>query len=164
MSQTIDDRPVKPIGAVVLTVVALAATGAAVAAPPAQFHVVTDVQLVDDQTCAFPITLSYHVTSAGRDFFDNSGNWIGAVVEQNTVGTDTANGVSLPDADHFVDHWTAQGDRETGLVIHVALPGGGVLIRDAGNIQFGWDGSITFVRGPHPLILGDTAAYCAAFG
>ena len=146
-----------------LALVALAIAAAAAAAPPAQFRVVTDVQLVDADSCSFPITLSFHVTSAGRDFFDNSGNWIGAVVEQNTVGTDTANGVSLPDADHYVDHWNAQGDRESGLVVHVTLPNGGVLIRDVGNIQFGWDGSITFVRGPHPLILGDTAAYCAAF-
>lgn len=136
--------------------------GGASAATPVQFRVDKDVQLVDDQTCPFPITLNYHVKVSGRDFYDN-GTWVGAIVEQRQDGTDTANGVTLPDADHYIDHFTPQSDRETGLIIHVSIPGGGVLIRDAGNIEFDNDGNITFVHGPHPLILGDTAAYCAAF-
>jgi hypothetical protein len=72
---------------------------------PVQFRVDKDVQLVDDQTCPFPITLNYHVKVSGRDFYDN-GTWVGAIVEQRQVGTDTANGVTLPDADHYIDHFT----------------------------------------------------------
>jgi len=75
--------------------------------------------------------------------------FLGSIVEQHFVGTDTANGNTLSETDSYVEHFDAQGgDRLTGLSVHIGLLGGRVVIRDAGNLQFDADGNVVFVRGP----------------
>ena len=119
----------------------------------------------DTTTCGFPIVFNLQVTLVGRVYFDNQGNPVSITVENNNVGTDSGNGVTLRESDHWVDFFDAVGfDRQVGLPAHIQ--GGGVVIRDAGVIVFAPDGSITVVHGPHPFIEGDPAAiaaYCAAF-
>jgi hypothetical protein len=93
--------------------------------------------------------------------FDAQGNFQNAIVETNGVGTNSANGITLRETDHFVDFFNSAGyDKEVGLSVH--LQDGGVVILNAGYILFNPDGSVAFVHGPHAFLEGDTAAYCAA--
>jgi hypothetical protein len=147
----------------VVCALALACTAVAGARVPIHQNISGTTGFVDDTSCGFPIEVSFQFHAAITDFFDASGTFLGAIVEQNLVGTDTANGHTLSETDSYVDHYDAQGgDRLTGLSVHIRLLGGRVLIRDAGNLQFDAEGNVVFVRGPHPLLEGDTAALCAA--
>jgi hypothetical protein len=97
----------------------------------------------------------------GTVFLDAQGNFQRAIVETNAVVTNSANGITLPETDHFVDFFNSAGyDKQVGLPIHIQ--DGGVVIRDAGYLLFNPDGSVAVIHGPHPLLEGDTAALCAA--
>ena len=97
----------------------------------------------------------------GTAWFDAQGNFQRAIVETNGVGTNSANGITLSETDHFVDFFSSTGYiKEVGLPIHVQ--DGGVVIRDAGYLLFNPDGTVAVVHGPHPQLEGDTAAVCAA--
>ena len=142
-------------------ILALVPVTAAQAAGPQQFKVTETVSFTDTATCGFPIALNFQVTGVGRAFFDAQGNFQRAIIQQNVVGTDSANGITLRESDHFVDFPTADGNlKEVGLPIHIQ--GGGIVIRDAGYLVFNPDGSVAVIHGPHPFLEGDTAAYCAA--
>ena len=153
------------LAAVSIIVASVAAASPAQAAAPSQFRGSFPVSGTDTTTCGFPIVFNLQVTLVGRVYFDNQGNPVSITVENNNVGTDSGNGVTLRESDHWVDFFDAVGfDRQVGLPAHIQ--GGGVVIRDAGVIVFAPDGSITVVHGPHPFIEGDPAAiaaYCAAF-
>ncbi len=140
-----------------------ASAGSALAAAPVQFRFTETVSFTDDTSCSFPIALNFQVDIVGRVFFDAQGNFQSAIVQQNVIGTDSANGKTLSETDHNVDFFNAAGyDKTVGLPIHVRLSGGGVVIRDAGYVLFDPDGSVAFIRGPHPQLEGNTAALCAA--
>jgi hypothetical protein len=134
---------------------------AAYATAPVQFRFTNTITFTDTTTCGFPIALNLQVIAVGRAFVDAQGNPQSMTTEQSVVGTDSANGITLRENDHFVDFTNSVGsDKEVGLPIHIQ--GGGVVIRDAGYILFNPDGSVAFIHGPHPFLEGDTAAYCAA--
>ena len=134
---------------------------AAHAAGPVQFRFTEPISMTDTTTCGFPIALNFQVDVVGQAFYDAQGNFQSAIIHQNGVGTDSANGITLRESDHFTDFVNADGStKEVGLPIHIQ--GGGVVIRDAGYILFNPDGSVAFTHGPHPFLEGDTAAYCAA--
>ncbi len=146
-------------------ILALVPVTAAQAAGPVQFRSTETESFTDTATCGFPIALNFQVTVVGKAFFDAQGNFQRAIMHENVVGTDSANGITLRESDHFVDFPTADGsDKEVGLPIHIqgGIQGGGIVIRDAGYILFNPDGSVAFIHGPHPFLEGDTAAYCAA--
>jgi hypothetical protein len=155
----------------IATAAALAALGLGVhaslagAAAPEE-HLLTGTLTVTDSTlCGFPIVMSLDYRIAHRDYLDRSGNLTRSTIHVQLVGTDSAKGVSLEESDHYTVHVDAAGNqRTTGLTMHARLPGGGLVARDAGSFTRLADGSIAFVRGPHSALLGDTAAYCAAFG
>ena len=134
---------------------------AAHAATPVHFQNTETESFTDTTTCGFPIALNFQSTHVVTVFFDAQGNFQSAIVETNSVGTNSANGLTLRETDHFVDFFNSAGyDKEVGLPIHIQ--DGGVVIRDAGYILFNPDGSVAFLHGPHPQLEGDTAAYCAA--
>ena len=136
-------------------------TAAQAAATPVHFKFTSSDSFTDTETCGFPIALSFQDHGVVTVFFDAQGNPQRATVETNTVGTNSANGITLRESDHFVDTFYSTGyQKETGLPIHIQ--DGGVVIRDAGYILFNPDGSVAFIHGPHPFLVGDTAAYCAA--
>ena len=142
-------------------ILALVPITAAQATAPVQFKFTETESFTDTTTCSFPIALNFHVNTVGRVFSDAQGNIQRIIIEENVVGTDSANGITLRESDHFVDIINSVGsDKEVGLPIHIQ--GGGVVIRDAGYILFNPDGSVAFIHGPHPFLEGDTAAYCAA--
>jgi hypothetical protein len=157
------------LGAVVVVVAAagitVASVSAAQAAAPSQFRQSFPFTPTD-ATCSFPVVVNLQVTLVGRVYFDSQGNPVSATIENSNVGTDTANGVTLSENDHWVDHvdFATGSDKQTGIPIQIR--DGGVVVRDAGYIVFAPDGSITVVHGPHSFIEGDPAAiatYCAAF-
>ena len=134
---------------------------AAHAATPVHFNFTETVSFTDTTSCSFPITVNLQSNQVGAAFFDAQGNFQSVIIEQNTVGTDSANGITLRETDHYVDFFNSAGyDKEVGLPIHIQ--DGGVVIRDAGYILFNPDGSVVFIHGPHPQLEGDTAAVCAA--
>jgi hypothetical protein len=135
---------------------------AAEAATPVQFRFTMPVVFTDTQTCGFPIDVNLQADVHGTAFFESQGIFQGAIMENNVVGTDTANGVTLRDATHFVDHIDSLGaDKQTGLIFRVQ--NGGLVLRDAGYIQFNPDGSVALIHGPHSFTEGDATAFCAAF-
>jgi hypothetical protein len=134
---------------------------AAHAATPVHFQNTETESFTDTTTCGFPIALNFQSKHVGTAFFDAQGNFQRAIVETNAVGTNSANGITLRETDHVVDFYNSAGyDKQVGLPIHIQ--DGGVVIRDAGYILFNPDGSVAFIHGPHPFLVGDTAAYCAA--
>jgi hypothetical protein len=140
---------------------ALVPVTAAQAATPIHFKFTESETFADTTSCSFPITISFQANHVGTAFFDAQGNFQRAIVETNGVATDSANGITLRETDHFVDFYNSDGyTKEVGLPIHVQ--DGGVVIRDAGYILFNPDGSVAFTHGPHPQLEGDTAALCAA--
>jgi hypothetical protein len=148
-----------------VTMYAVTFASSAQASTPIHFSFTSPNVFTDTDTCVFPIAVNLQVNLVGTVFLDSQGNPESAIFEQNVVGTDTANGVTLRDATHYVDHFDALGgDRQVGLVFHVQFEGGGVVLRDAGLLDINPDGSIALVRGPHPFTEGDTTAFCAAFG
>jgi hypothetical protein len=54
------------------------------------------ISIVSTTACAFPIAVNVVDTVTGRIFVDTQGNFQGIDLEQNIVGTDGANGISLP--------------------------------------------------------------------
>jgi hypothetical protein len=134
---------------------------AARAATPVQFSFTETISITDTTSCSFPIAVGGQAKIHGTAFFDAQGNFENAIIDNNSAGTDRANGITLTETDHFVDHINSAGyDKETGTPIHIQ--DGGVVIRDAGYILFNPDGSVAFIHGPHPQLEGDTAALCAA--
>jgi hypothetical protein len=134
---------------------------AAHAATPVHFSFTNPISFTDTATCGFPINVNLLATVVGTAFFDSNGNFQSMTVEQGVVGTDSANGITLRDATHYVDFFNSLGaDKEVGLTFHVQ--GDGVVLQDAGYILINPDGSVAFVHGPHPFLAGETAPFCAA--
>jgi hypothetical protein len=132
------------------------------AASPVHFSLTKPVVFTDTDSCGFPIEVNLEATLVGTVFLDSQGNMQSLIVEQNIVGTDTANGVTLRDATHYVDFFDSLGGvKEVGLDFHVQ--NGGLVLRDAGYLAINPDGSVAFVHGPHPFPTGDIAPFCAAF-
>jgi hypothetical protein len=140
---------------------ALVPVTAAQAATPVHFSFTQPIFIIDNTSCSFPITVSGQVRLTGTAFYDAQGNFQRAIINNNSVGTDSANGITLTETDHFEDFINSAGyDKETGTPIHIQ--DGGLVIRDAGYILFNPDGSVAFLHGPHPQLEGDTASLCAA--
>jgi hypothetical protein len=149
-------------GAFIVALVPL--TAAQAATTPIHFTETESDSFTDTTTCSFPVTVTFTATRVGNVFFDAQGNFRRLIAETNSVGTNSANGITLRESDHTVDFFNAAGyDKETGLPIHIQ--DGGVVIRDAGYLLFNPDESVAVIHGPHPQLEGDPAAiaaYCAA--
>lgn len=147
--------------AVGVFLLALVPVTAAQAAGPEQFKGTAPISFTDTTTCGFPIAVNVQDSFVGRTFFDAQGNPQSVTIEQNIVGTESANGITLPTSSHYVEFINANGGAiQVGLAIKIQ--DGGVVIRDAGYISVNPDGSAAFTHGPHPFLDGDTAALCAA--
>jgi hypothetical protein len=137
-------------------------------------HVVSGhVKYVDRRTCDFPITVRASGTYLVAKYYDNSGLRYKKVVSahgQFTLAW-TANGTTLTmpnQSFHLVITYDAAGKRQTttydGPVYVFTVPGGGVVLLDAGRLVFDRQGNILFEAGPHQSLHGDVGAFCAAFG
>jgi hypothetical protein len=143
-------------GALAALVLTTAAAGSALAAAPVITTSPFDQTIVDTQTCAFANTQVYTGTVRTIAFSD------GTVRQHLTlVGTISANGKTLTDTDHYTVTSSADGAAKiVGTVIHIVLPGGGVVV-DAGKISISPTGELTFT-GRQDQLTGNLAGFCAA--
>ena len=75
--------------------VAMMPVTAAQAAGPEQFKGTAPISFTDTTTCGFPIAVNVQDSFVGRVFFDVQGNLQSVTIEQNIVGTESANGITL---------------------------------------------------------------------
>jgi hypothetical protein len=148
---------------------ALTLTLAAGATPPHHGTVTTRNQFIDIGTCGFPIVGDYTFTNDNVALQDAVGTTTGMEIHQTTVGTLTANGVTLREHDQenvhidFVDGVPVLSTH-VGTFFHMVGPDG-TLFLVAGQLVFevvnGFDGPLITVHGVD--FGGDVATFCAAF-
>jgi hypothetical protein len=119
---------------------------------------------VDTQTCGFPITVNENFTVDVQFFYDQQGNLIRSLAHIQLRGTDSANGVSLLDTADFTHTYdfTTGINGDLGVITHVIVPNGGIVLINAGRVLSDDQGNLLFVAGKHQVISGDISAYCAA--
>jgi hypothetical protein len=119
---------------------------------------------VDTQTCGFPITIDQNFAVDVQFFYDQQGDLIRSLAHIQLRGTDSANGVSLPDTADYTHtfDFTTGINGDLGVTTHVIIPDGGTALIDAGRVLSDDQGNLLFVAGKHPAISGDVSAYCAA--
>jgi len=139
-------------------------TPLAVAATPTFQHFQGSFTEVDTQTCGFPITIHQNFSSDVQFFYDPQGNLSHSLAHIQLRGTDSANGVSLPDTADFTHtfNFTTGINGDLGVTTHVIIPDGGTVLIDAGRVLSDEQGNLLFVAGNLQVISGDVAAYCAA--
>ena len=156
---------------VIAAAVAAAATLTTIAGatPPERGSFTAHDQFVDTETCGFPIVGDFTFTNDNAGFFDSAGTIVRVEVHETTVGTMTANGVTLRESDmenvhvDFVDG-SAVLAKHTGSLFHMTGPGGTVF-HVAGQLLFevvnGFDGPLIAAHGVD--FGGDESTFCAAF-
>lgn len=78
---------------------------AAHAATPVHFTFTETESFTDTTSCGFPIALNLQSKHVGTAFVDAQGNVQRIIVETNTVGTDSANGITL--RERLTTTWTS---------------------------------------------------------
>jgi hypothetical protein len=149
--------------------IALTLSVSAGATPPQHGTFTSHDQFVDTATCGFPIAGNYTFTNDNERYFDTAGTITRVELHETTVGTLTANGVTLREHDQenvhvdFVDGVPVLSTR-VGTFFHIVGPEG-TLFHVAGQLVFevvdGFDGPLIAVHGVD--FGGDVATYCAAF-
>jgi hypothetical protein len=117
---------------------------------------------VDTQTCGFPITIDENFTVDVQFFYDQQGSLIRSLAHIQLRGTDSANGVSLPDTADFTHTYdfTTGINGDLGVTSHVIIPDGGTVLIAAGRVLSDDQGNVLYVAGHQPM--SDFPAYCAA--
>jgi hypothetical protein len=150
----------------------LTLAGPAAATPPTIGSFQFSGSATDDgvsATCGFTVTDTYSDTGTFKVFTDSQGNPISIQVFTQSVGTVSANGITL--IAHGQDNVTYNIANQT--VMEVGIPGGdhlpglGVVIQDQGRLIWSFDawfngGSPLVEEGPHPSLDGNVGALCAA--
>jgi hypothetical protein len=134
----------------------------ALAASPAFQHFQGSFTDVDTETCGFPITLDRNFAADVQFFYDQQGNLIRSLAHIQLRGTDSANGVSLPDTANYTHTYdfTTGINGDLGVTSHVILPNGGTVLIDAGKVLSDDQGNLLYEAGHRPM--SDFPAYCAA--
>jgi hypothetical protein len=161
------------IAAVVVAAVTL--TAVAGATPPEHGTFTFHDQFVDTDTCGFPIVGDVVFTNDNSAYFDAAGTITRVELHEITVGTFTANGVTLREHDQenvhvdFIDGVPVTA-MHTGTFFHMVAPDG-TLFLVAGQLVFGevldpqsgfyFDGPLIAAHGVD--FGGDDATFCAAF-
>jgi hypothetical protein len=148
---------------------ALTLTVSAGATPPQHRTFTAHDRFVDSATCGFPIVGDYTFTNDAVVLQDAAGTTTGVEIHETTVGTLTANGVTLREHDQENVHVDfVEGvpvlSTHVGTFFHIIAPDG-TLFLVAGQLVFevvdGFDGPLIAVHGVD--FGGDVATYCAAF-
>jgi len=138
-------------------------TTPAAATPPDRGYFSFSEEGVDPAgtTCTFPVHFSQVEYGFFDVFVDQDGNFTRAIVHMNYDGTISANGHTLVERDTFTRTFYADGTMsDDGSTVHIQGPGG-VVMRDAGLIAYSdTDGTVAYVRGPHPQLSGEE--FCPA--
>jgi hypothetical protein len=143
---------------------------AATAAPPEHGTFTARDQFVDTETCSFPIVGDYVFTNDNATYFNAAGDITRVELHETTVGTLSANGVTLRESDRenidveFVDGAPVIA-KHVGTLFHMVGPDGKVFLA-AGQLVFevvnGFDGPLIAAHGVD--FGGDQSDFCAAFG
>jgi hypothetical protein len=159
-------------------VTAMTIAAMVLAEPAAATTKVTTVMHVDDTfvasgVCSFDITFHAFGSFKESDYFDDSGLLVKTILTPRGLFTVTtsAKGTTLTmQAQNFQEVFTynpdgsVKSDTLHGIVWRFTIPGGGVVLLDAGRVTFDSEGEVLFEGGPHQLLHGDVDAFCAAFG
>jgi hypothetical protein len=125
----------------------------------------------ESTTCGFPITLDTTGTGHFEARLDAQGLNERVNLHIHTVGTLSANGITLRDfvSDNLVFDFFTLTMKEVGLGYRENFLGGGVVIMGRGHLLWNYDpytgetvGNPIFEAGPHPELHGDIGALCAA--
>lgn len=111
---------------------------------------------VDREACGFKVTVSFVGDGTVTFFSDGT-----AKVHINETFSVSAKGKTFSDTDAFNVFVSDTSEALVGLVMHLTVPGGGIVLLDAGKVVFDETG-VAFVAGPHQVLEGDFAKLCAA--
>jgi hypothetical protein len=149
-----------------LLTLALPLSANAQAPSPTTTIVPIDMTVVD-RTCSFPLVEHIEGTQVTTDFFDDEGRLeqrlrhiiLSATLTNLVTGTvvDGVHEALMVDRD-----FTTGAVTRHGLRLIVTVPGLGVVLLDAGTFVIDADGTVVFEAGPHQLLEGDVAQFCAA--
>jgi hypothetical protein len=162
-----------PVAGTILSVALLAPPALANTQVKTVNHV--DFTYVEKGICPFHISVHLEGSYKSVDYYDSSGF---LYKEINTPGgggpfsvTDTAHGTTLTQRNEaFSEMITFHRDgtwtyTRRGPVAKFTVPGGGVVLLDAGTATWSEpDEMLLFSGGPHQAVDGDFDAFCAAFG
>ena len=146
-----------------LTMAAVAAApGAAQAAAPDRFGFSNTDSYVDSEVCApegFAVDVTDTESATFTVFLNADGSFAGALGQWQYTDTISANGHTIIERDRWQTVYSADGtSRDNGLTVHIQGPG--IVQLDAGQIGYNPDGSVSYIHGPHPQLLGET--FCSA--
>ena len=142
----------------------------AAAAAPQHFRFSFPYHFVDDQTCAFPITVDGVFTNDINEFDNPDGTVARLQLHQSNVATSTGNGVTLTENDRtqtfvtFVDGSATQAVH-VGTLLHFVGPHGRVALiagQQVFTVENGFDETLLKETGVD-LDFASDAAFCAAF-
>jgi len=143
------------IGAVL--VAALLFAGAASASTPFKGTFDDTEVFVDSDYCAawgFDVHVVQHEFGFFEVFFNQDGTFAKLTRHVKYDALISANGKTLVERDTWVRTFYADGTtRLTGSSAHIQGPG--IILRDAGQIVFNADGSVSYSHGPHPQRIDD---------
>jgi hypothetical protein len=138
----------------------LAVTPAQAAAPDHGTFSITET-FVDSEACAaegFDINVTQTEAFDFRVFFNPDGS-VKQVILNNTYTADiSANGHTIVERDRWQTFFYPDGSRLVGLTVHITGPGG-IVMQDADQIVFAADGTVTYIRGPHPQFEGQSFCF-----
>ena len=114
----------------------------------------------DDAEYCADLGITFHVEQTNSGTFsimyDVDGNWRFATVSQTQHVTFTANGKTLVEDDKWSNVFYPDGSSTT-TGAHTLIRGeDGFVLRDAGRVVKGPDGTVEFIAGKHPQFLGET--------
>lgn len=119
---------------------------------------------VDTEVCAaapwgFDVAATQHEYGSYSIVLDANGDFVRASLHVNYDAWISANGNTIVERDTWEVLFDQDGTRDAGLTVHIQGPGG-IVVRDAGQIQRDPDGNVTVVRGPHEQF--DGVSFCPA--
>lgn len=150
----------------IMTAPLVAASAAGARTPDRMFQTFDGLEVTDDTTCPFPFEERVDGHIIRTTFYDNDGNVTRAHV--NVFGlieiTNPATGKTLKGIQSNLYDIPDPSTRVTsGLRFMAHVPGGGVVILDAGRVVT-VDGDIVFEAGPHQFVNGDVQEFCGYLG
>lgn len=118
----------------------------------------------DTNTCGFPVHETIDVRTGFR-FFETTDGPFANLFNADIQFTFVAGGKTVVVRQHYTQRFPTLVPELTtsGLSVQILIAGGGLIIHDAGRFTMGFDGTISLVRGPHPVLEagGESAAIAA---
>lgn len=152
-----------------VALLALLPPASAQADPMPPTHSIVDInRTFTDRTCPFPLEEHIEGKQVTTVFFDEQGQperRLRQIIVSATLtipGTETMIVAGVHQAVVFDRDFTTGTLAQHGLRLVVTVPGMGVVLLDAGTFVTDAVGNVVFEAGPHQLLRGDVAEFCAA--